>query len=253
MSDVHPSDERLVDLALTDLDSRDQDALTAHLARCEACRLRYSVIADTVDGVLAAAPSVAPPPGFLSDVLAAMSLEPARSMAAKPVPAEAIAAAPVVDSAQLRPAEGLDPAPSAPEGAASRPTSMRRAYLLAAVAAVVALLAGALGTAFVLRSAAPPPDSVAGAPFVTAEGDTVGSVQTARYEGEGVLVVSVNGPPGATYDCRVERADGTQQTLASWTLPPDGEAAWVMDAPDGTVVRMDLVAPSGRVWASADL
>jgi len=76
MPELHPSDERLTDLALQDLDSRERDALTAHLTHCDACRLRYSGIADIVDGVLAAAPSVAPPPGFTSAVLAALGLDP---------------------------------------------------------------------------------------------------------------------------------------------------------------------------------
>jgi len=116
------------------------------------------------------------------------------------------------------------------------------------------LVVGAAGAAFVLRFAAPPPTAtLAGAPFLTAAGATVGSVQPARYQGEGVLVVSVAGPPGASYDCRVQLANGSQQTLASWTLPPDGTAAWVMDLPGGGVTQMDLVAPSGRVWASAEL
>ena len=75
MPELHPSDERLTDLALSDLDTREQDALTAHLARCESCRHRYSAIADNIDGILAAAPSVAPPPGFLTGVLDGLSLE----------------------------------------------------------------------------------------------------------------------------------------------------------------------------------
>jgi len=224
MPELHASDERLVDLALTDLDSRDQDALSAHLALCEACRLRYARIADTVDGVLVAAPSIAPPPGFTSGVLKAIGLDPSRVPDAGPV--------------------DIRPAPT---------RSSRRWLLIAAVAAVLALLAGVAGTALVLSQTNPPASSLAGTPIVTADGETVGSIQAARYEGNRVVVISVSGRPGATYDCRVELADGTQETLASWTLPPDGSAAWVVEVPEGQPTVMDLVAPSGRVWASAQL
>ena len=264
MPELHPSDERLTDLALSDLDTREQDALTAHLARCESCRHRYSAIADNIDGILAAAPSVAPPPGFLSGVLAELGLEPGQAATPRPHGLDAGSPGsarprqlePVPSPGGPRPAEPPATAASSERSPAAvdRGDGRRRGYLLAALAAVLALLVGAAGTALVLRAVAPPPAaSPAGVPFLTAAGDPVGSVQAARYEGAGVLVVSVAGPPGASYDCRVELADGSQKTLASWTLPPDGTATWVMDLPGGGVTRMDLVKPSGSVWASAEL
>jgi anti-sigma factor RsiW len=235
MPEPHPSDERLVDLALNDLGSPEQDALSAHLARCEACRRRYARVADSVDGVLAAAPSIAPPPGFTGGVLAAMGVDPPRA-----------ATLPTLSSSPSGSAPPSSPGPEVPR---------RRALVLAAVAAAIALLAGAIGTAVVIRALSPPPPaaSLAGTALTTSDGETVGSVQSARYEGSRVLVLNVIGRPGATYDCRVRLADGTQQTLASWTLPADGSASWVVDRPEGQLTQMDLVAPSGRVWASATL
>lgn len=277
MPELHPSDERLVDLALNDVSGRDQDALSAHLAQCESCRLRYARIADSVDGVLAAAPSIAPPPGFTSSVLAALGIDPARPRPHRAGEDQAPAQGGVHPGARPSAVDASGPGATAGNASAAigsstpsagaavhqasprddgRDPARRRLVLVGLVAAVVALLAGAIGTALVMQSVTPdaPETTLAGSPFVTAQGETVGSVQTARYEGARVLVISVMGPPGATYDCRAVLADGTQETLASWTLPPDGSAAWVVDVPEGArVTQMDLVAPSGRVWASAHL
>ena len=74
MADLHPDQDLLLDLALSDIDQQQRDALTGHLALCDPCRAEYAAIADSVDHVLAAAPGVAPPTGFSRSVLTAMGM-----------------------------------------------------------------------------------------------------------------------------------------------------------------------------------
>ena len=74
MTDWHPDEDLLLDLALSDLDQQQRDALTGHLALCDPCRADFAAITDSVDHVLAAAPRVAPPAGFSRSVLAAMGM-----------------------------------------------------------------------------------------------------------------------------------------------------------------------------------
>ncbi len=74
MTDQHPDEQLLLDLALAEVDGMQRDLLTSHLAFCEPCRAEYCAIADSVDHALAAAPHVAPPAGFSRSVLAAMGM-----------------------------------------------------------------------------------------------------------------------------------------------------------------------------------
>ncbi len=78
MTDVHPDQDLLIDLALSDIDQQQRDEVVRHLALCDPCRRDYAAIADGVDHALAAAPWVAPPPGFSRSVLAAMGMAPER-------------------------------------------------------------------------------------------------------------------------------------------------------------------------------
>ena len=72
MTDQHPDEQLLLDLALAEVEGTQRDLLTSHLALCETCRAEYCAIADSVDHALAAAPRVAPPAGFSRSVLEAM-------------------------------------------------------------------------------------------------------------------------------------------------------------------------------------
>ena len=74
MTDQHPDEQLLLDLALGEVEGAQRDRLTGHLALCEPCRAEYCAIADSVDHALAAAPRVAPPAGFSRSVLAAMGM-----------------------------------------------------------------------------------------------------------------------------------------------------------------------------------
>lgn len=63
MTDEHLTEDALVALALGDF-GPDQDEELQHLGTCRACRSAYDDLSRTVDSVMTAAPSVAPPAGF---------------------------------------------------------------------------------------------------------------------------------------------------------------------------------------------
>jgi hypothetical protein len=218
MPDLHPSEDLLLDLALSDVDDAARDRLTTHLALCERCRAAYATLADGVDHVLLAAPRVAPPAGFSGEVLAGMGV-----------------------------AGG---APATPERGTA---GGRRGWLLAAGVAA-GLVIGAVGSAVVLRPAEPAATG-AGTPLVTAAGDQVGDVLESRYRGEPVLVVTVtDGREGATYECVLVLADGERRSAGSWEMA-DSAASWVVDRPeDGAEpVAVEMLAGPGRTWATASL
>ena len=70
----HPDADELVELALGSLGAAEADRLAAHLVGCGECRAAYAAVEDGLQQVLAAGPSIAPPPGFSGRVLATMGL-----------------------------------------------------------------------------------------------------------------------------------------------------------------------------------
>lgn len=68
MTESHPFEDQLIALALGDLE-HDQATTLEHLTVCATCRSAYDEISQGVDGVLPAAPAVAPPAGFDARVL----------------------------------------------------------------------------------------------------------------------------------------------------------------------------------------
>ncbi|HEX6886501.1 MAG TPA: hypothetical protein VF143_00230 [Candidatus Nanopelagicales bacterium] len=238
MSDRHPEDDLLLDLALSDVDEQRRDSLTSHLALCEPCRTRYTALADSVDHVLAAAPRVAPPPGFSQSVMTALGI-------AGPQPGTS----PGVGAANAA-AEGRAPSTARAVRAWQRPR-----VWLAAVAAVAALLLGAAGAAALLRGPVTPGMTVAadGAALVTGDGARVGTVLTSRYQGRPVLIVTLtDGSVGQRYDCQLVLADGTRQSAGSWVLPQQSGTTWVLAHPDTDVTGLEVVTDTGT-WATAKL
>lgn len=65
--------EMSVELALGVADAHDGAAAFAHLEHCRACRQEIGQLSDLADGLAALAPSVEPPAGFESRVLANLS------------------------------------------------------------------------------------------------------------------------------------------------------------------------------------
>ncbi len=98
-------EELAAELALGGVSGAERAAAVAHLARCERCRNLVDQLARAADNLLVLAPSVEPPPGFESGVLARIAA------ASQPVPL--------------------------------RPARRRRVWLAAAAVAVAAALSGA--------------------------------------------------------------------------------------------------------------
>jgi hypothetical protein len=228
MTEHHPDEQLLLDLALAEVDGIQRDLLTGHLALCEPCRSEYCAIADSVDHALAAAPRVAPPPGFSRSVLAAMG---------------------------MTSDEALDPlTPDGPDRVQRR--RHRPRMLVTALAAVVALVLGVVVGASLMNAREDPTASVAadGPALLTQDGSRVGTVLDTRYDGQPVLAVTLTGGRvGARYDCLLVLADGSRQPSGSWVLRQPSGTTWLLDRPDEPVTRLELVTEAGRTWATATL
>ena len=228
MTDQHPDEQLLLDLALAEVEGTQRDLLTSHLAFCEPCRAEYCAIADSVDHALAAAPHVAPPAGFSRSVLAAMGM--------------------TGDEAED---------PLAPESPDQVPRDRRRPRMLvAAVAAVLALLVGVAAGAAMMYAREDPAASVAadGPALLTRDGSRVGTVLDTRHDGQPVLVVTLTGGRvGVRYDCELILADGSRHPAGSWVVREPSGTTWLLDRPDATVTGLELVTEEGRTWATATL
>lgn len=252
MTDRHPEEEVLLDLALSDVDEHQRDVLTRHLAVCEGCRATYAAIALGVDRVLLAAPRVAPPAGFSRSVLAAMGIAEDAPTATRHI-GSAVA---TVDPG------GGSTAGSRPAPVDSRPARRRlvvggRAWVTAAVAAL-GLLVGVGGAVVVLDSRTEPTvQAAAGPALVTNDGTRVGTVLPSRYQDQPVLVVTLtDGTVGVRYECRLVFADGSRQAAGSWVLRAPEGATWVVSPPaegGAEVTGLELVTDEGATWATAAL
>ena len=74
MTDQHPDDDRLLALALDDIDDTEREATLGHLSTCHRCRVAYDAFSAAVEQTFSVAPNVEPPPGFDGRVLTAMGL-----------------------------------------------------------------------------------------------------------------------------------------------------------------------------------
>ena len=222
MTKWHLDPDQFVALALLDVDPAEQQVLAAHLAGCAECRAEYAATDDGLQQALAATPAIAPPAGFSGRVLDAMGV----------------------------------PAASVPWGSARG----WRVRVLVAAAVLVGLLAGVGGTlALVGRNlpwdAGARPDVVAAA-LVTTAGATVGSVGVTQLDTREYLVISVTrGRADASYECFLIGADGARTSGGSWTLTSEygqeASGAWAVPLAGDRPARVELVAPSGKVWAQA--
>lgn len=218
----HPDPDDLVALALGRLDG-DQEPITEHLSRCAACRRDYDDYAASVALVLPAAPRTAPPADFQARVLDRFQRN-QRSAAAS-------------------------------GGSGER----RRRWMLPAAAALAGIALGAGAMAWWPEGGdgqAPPPEVSEQwqTALVTSSGQQVGTVSRSYGSDGPVLVLAVtDGPAGQRYTCRLVLADGSTQDVARWQLADDSPNSWVIDAVDGDVVEVQLVASEDRVWAAAQL
>jgi hypothetical protein len=236
MADRHPDQGMLLDLALSDVDEKQRDELTGHLALCDPCRAEYAAIADSVDHVLVAAPAVAPPAGFSRSVLEAMGMAAHDGRAA--------------DDDARHPVT-LHGSNEARQRSRHRPRT-----LVAALAAAVALLLGLAGGVAVMsiRQDSAPQAAADGPALLTRDGSRVGTVLDTRYDGQPVLAVTLTaGRVGARYDCQLILADGSRQPAGSWVLRQPSGTTWLLDRPEAKVTGLELVTDTGKTWATAAL
>jgi len=215
VTDRHPDEVLLLDLALSDVDGHARDELTRHIALCEPCRAEYAAIADAVDHVLAAAPRVAPPPGFSRSVLAAMGMGEHRvarrrrrfalaAVASVSLLVGTVGTLVVLESRQDEAVEVAAIGPALVTGDGTR-----------------------VGTVL---------DSwYDGAPVL--------------------VVTLTDAPAGVRYTCELVYADGTRFAAGSWSLDAAGSATWVVTRPDTDteLTGMELVTDAGTAWATATL
>lgn len=224
--DLHPEEDLLVAVALGQADHAARDEVVRHLGVCRSCRRDYDDLAGAVELVLPAVPRLAPPPTFEARVLARLDA--------------------------LRHPATVDAAEQDGAGAARRPG--RRAVLQLAAAGLLGLVAGAGVTAALVRPDEEPSDTPWSAALLTGEGVRVGRVSQSYDRTGDVLVVEVeDGPVGRRYTCRLLLADGSVEDVAEWSLSADHANSWVVPVAGTEPVAVELVAESGRVWATAEV
>jgi hypothetical protein len=213
------------EMALGVLTGRERAQAIAHLDRCDACRENVRQLTETGEGLLGLLPSVEPPAGFESRVVARLG------------------------AAGQRPAR--------PKAAMPRPKLTRR--MLAAAAVALAAVASGLG-GWGLRGATSSPAagntrtaaSLYSAPLTTASHLTAGTVYlydgSPRWMYMSVKIGSVNG----TVICQLVERDGHVTTVGSFRLT-GGYGYWA--SPDhvnpDTVKGARLTTTNGTVLATA--
>ncbi|NED94956.1 hypothetical protein G1H11_06480 [Phytoactinopolyspora alkaliphila] len=231
MSERHPTEDALLDLALGDVPEPGNQLLTQHLSTCPACRKRYDAINDSIELTLPAAPRVQPAPGFDQAVLEAMGMS--GPTARRRVAPQAAGGGTVAEP-----------------GRAPR----RRSALVALAAGVAGVVIG-VGGSMVAGSLddGPPAATVdVGTPLVTDEGEAVGTATLSYLGDQRVVVVAAANGDGRTYECRLRLPDGQTSVLGEWTVPDTG-STWVMPAPYADSMTVELVDDSGAVWSTARL
>jgi hypothetical protein len=233
MTERHPTEDLLLDLALGDVPEPDKELLTQHLSTCPECKDRYDAVHSSIELALPAAPRVQPPPGFDQSVLEAMGMTGATSGRDR----DALASSP--ESGEIH-RYGL---------------RRRRGYVLVALAAAAIGVVIGLGGSLAAGGFDDDPPAMIealGTPLVTADGETVGMATLSYLGDQRVVVVAATGGGGSTYECRLRFPDGRTSTLGEWAVPDTG-STWVMPAPYTGTMTVELVNDSGAVWSTARL
>lgn len=217
MTEWHPEPDQLVALALADLEPDERGRLVDHLSTCPACQDAYTELSDGLAQALAAAPAVAPPPGFSGRVLAAM-------------------------------------APAAPRVPTSRGRLLVAAAvllgLLSGIGGTLAVTGGLSRPGSSASSHAP-----AAIELVTSAGQAVGSAGITTQGGRTFLLLNItSGRPGASYECMLVAQDGTRTSGGKWGLTSEygsdrASGSWLVPLTGEPPVGVELVAPSGTVWS----
>lgn len=241
MTDRHLEEDLLVELALGQLSGPERSHALGHVAGCPACRRALEEVVAAVDLVLPATPPADPPAGLdeavLSRTVGAGPGSAPRARGRWPLPVAAGLAGLLAGVGVTMAVTGEDDAPPAAQPpAATAPATPGE------------------GPAVPDTSLYPDlPEAASTAPLLTSAGEEVGTVHRSVLEGEPVLVMQVSAaPPGVSYECRLVLDDGSVVTAASWRVPADGEALWLVPG-DPAATTVELVPPGQDTWARADL
>jgi hypothetical protein len=224
------------ELALGILPARERAAAVAHLQHCPACRDHVRELAHTADGLTDLIPGAEPPVGFEGRVLERMGVRPQATRAGDRPPWRWL----------------------------QWPRWRRLVLATAAAAAAFAVGLGGWGvgdlssgrapTAPTVPAPVPNPANTLLAADLTSSGQYIG--QAFAFTGPSPWVyMSVDGE-GLTVDgtvrCQIQRADGSTNTVGSFTLT-DGYAQWGGPYPRGSspVTHARLLAGDGSIMATA--
>lgn len=220
MSDLHPEADQLVALALAELEPGQTEQLVAHLAACPSCREEYTELSDGLQQALAAAPAVAPPPGFSGRVLAAMAPAPAVNRIRQPRARLLVAAAVLLG-------------------------------LLAGIGGTLAVTGWLARPAVTATAHAP-----VAVQLLTSGGDAVGSAGITMQGGRTFVLLNITtGKPGASYECFLVAADGQRTSGGKWILTngygsEQASGSWLIPVSGEPPAAVEMVAPSGMVWST---
>ena len=208
------------ELALGLLTGTDRADALEHLETCASCRTEVEGLAEISDRLLLLAPPAEPPPGFESDVLAAMRT------------------------------------PHQP----SVPVSRRWHRALITVGSVAAASIIALGVGWALGSASQDHELSRQAAMVTPSGRDVGSVRIQEGDPDWLLVSvpgwrhwDEQVGHALDYRVRVEMSAGASVVYDDVSLSPDGAWATPADFDPSAVNEVSIVDSSGRVWCTGRL
>jgi hypothetical protein len=228
--------ESQAELALGVLEGRERAEVLAHLEHCAACRQDLAALSAVADRLVELTPSVEPPAGFETRVLARLSAAKAEEPVGRRGPAP----------------------PAADRGLTAR--AGRRRWPLPkparwVAAAALAAVIGAGGWAIGHEASAPSAAQAAGhekaAPFVAGD-RTVG--QVVAYDGPKPWVsMSVDENLGdRTVKCQLVERNGTISTVGTFQLS-DGYGYWgaAIGVPPSSIARVQLVDAAGRTVAAA--
>jgi len=187
MTQVHPDDDALVELAMGAAPA--PDALSAHLHECAECRAAYDDVTRDLEVALAAAPSIEAPAGFESRVLG--------RLATVPTP----------------------PAPI--------PRRRVRRLAMLAVAAAVGLVVGIGGILGIQAALDEPPPTDAIALRTDDGDVVGRVLPSWVGDEEVLVLRIIDGPPGMHYVCRLRLDDDSTTPAGDWVVPDSGTATWI--------------------------
>lgn len=225
----HLDDDALLGLVLGELSQPDHDRSVQHLTECLSCRLEYDHVAGGIDLVLPAAPRLAAPAGFETQVLQRM----------QPVPSNT---APVPHH----------------RNETARRRSRRRTLQTAAVGSI-GVVAGVLGAGLLWPSDTAAPTLPSAQPdhavlLTDQEERNIGWVADAYAASGEMLVITLEGDsPGARLTCRGILPDGTTENLGSWYSGGGSTDTWIIEDVPEQIQALELVDDSGEVHGTATL